>query len=188
MLNHFPHSPVEWQERYIQRVTWEFHQLSPHLPDKIDGLLDIGCGLAGIDVFIARARPGAVVHLVDGYEMDNKNKKHGYNKQSTPWNDVDSAGKFVRDNCPDTKVVTHYYDRPLDIDKIDLIISMWSWGFHYPVSTYLPVALRHPRAGVVLDIRKRSNGLTAMYNAGYRINAIVMEGKKTLRCLFGLRS
>ena len=44
--------------------------------------------------------------------------------------------------------------------KVDLILSLMSWGFHYPVSTYLQSVYNTFRDGgiVILDIRKGTEG------------------------------
>jgi len=50
----------------------------------------------------------------------------------------------------------------IDINStVDLIISLISWGFHYPVDTYLEKAydLLNKDGILILDVRKDTNGL-----------------------------
>jgi hypothetical protein len=186
VFDHFPHGPAEWQEEYTARIVDEFAALKPYLPRKIDSLLDIGCGLGGIDVLIARKARTKTIHLVDGYIMNDANKNHGYHKKTKPWTDVDSAGKFVKDNYSLADVRLHYYDKKVKVVGVDLILSMWSWGFHYPVAEYMPVALANPKARIVLDIRKGVGGPNVLYDAGYKLVATIADERKRLRGVFAL--
>ena len=53
---------------------WEdYHGLLPYLPDKVASILDIGCGVAGIDVLLYHHYQNPEIHLMDGDGLgDNK--------------------------------------------------------------------------------------------------------------------
>ena len=69
-----------------------------------------------------------------------------------------------------------------------LIMSLWSWGFHYPVSAYLELAKHYPDALVLIDLRNsgRARGLEEMQEAGYRVFLEVHNESKARRIIFKL--
>ena len=53
-------------------------------------------------------------------------------------------------------------DNKIDIhQRLDLVISLISWGFHYPVSTYLDrvYELLQKNGCLIIDLRKNTEGL-----------------------------
>jgi len=45
--------------------------------------------------------------------------------------------------------------------SIDVVVSILAWGFHFPISTYLPAVYQALKPGgiLIVDIRKGTNGL-----------------------------
>jgi SAM-dependent methyltransferase len=128
-----------------------------HLLDqyKPKSMLDIGCGLGVSSTMIAKYSNVNYLALLDG---DGSGELFSDFREDAPaWNDVRIAGDLARANLciADTcKVETFFPDRELTI-PVDLIVSFKSWGTHYPVNTYLPLAARSLKPGglVVLDLR-----------------------------------
>jgi len=62
----------------------------------------------------------------------------------------------------DTSIVAFRNDSlvPLRRGTVDLVVSLISWGFHYPVPVYLDQvrALLRPGGRVILDVRKETDG------------------------------
>lgn len=131
-------------------------------------VLDIGSGLALIDVLIARVTPGLrEVHLLDG---DGGGRRvHGFHDRLDPWFDVELGAEVVRANTHGVKVVTHGPSCDFTGMRPDLVISCRAWGHHFPISTYAKKVrgCLAPGGVVILDIRKNTDGLEEMKRAGF---------------------
>lgn len=172
-------------ERLAHRVAEEFDALKPWLPKAADGFLDIGCGLACIDVLIARHYGPLFVHVMDGNGAI-ENRQMGFNASTKAWANVEVAADLLRANLSaDYVVVDHVADERATI-AADLIVSLKSWGHHYPVSVYLPLAMRSLRKGarIILDIRRKTNGRKLLENAGFTMLGKVQENAKCERLVF----
>jgi SAM-dependent methyltransferase len=145
----------EYASRLYQ-VRRGYKQLSTLLPllrhYMPSSVLDIGCGLGCVDVLLASSGVGTI-HLMDG---DGSGlRRDDYARDVEAWNDVHLAEEMVRLNSPaGTTVHAHYANPDLQI-SVGMIISFKSWGTHYPVVTYLPLARRclTPGGYLVLDLR-----------------------------------
>lgn len=133
---------------------------------RLDGLygpestvVDVGCGLAIVDALMECGR----THLIDG---NAHREAHGeYRDRSEPWFDVRTAVRLVRSRRPRRRVLTGWTTGPAD-----LIISLKSWGLHYPANTYLDRALRCLRPGghLVLDLH-RTDAADEVAAAGFEL-------------------
>ena len=138
----------------------------------IRSVLDIGCGLALIDIMIARHYLVDEVHLIDGDGSSQKGV--GYDPDAVAWNDVRLGADMVRANVPDDDVIVTPHFAPGDwprMGKFDLVISCRSWCHHYPAATYARqvAASLTPGGLVITDIRRKTNGLQTMLDAGFRV-------------------
>jgi SAM-dependent methyltransferase len=135
-------------------------------------LLDIGCGFGLIDIHIAGACPALEeIHLVDG--DGSAPSGSSFRTDQVAWSDVRMAGALVRANVSDRVRVHEYFAGPgLALGCVfDLVISTRSWGHHYPARIYADLVKEHlaPDGIVIMDIRRKSNGLEEMKAAGFRI-------------------
>jgi SAM-dependent methyltransferase len=138
--------------RYAEAVAEDFKGMTPYLPPAIDALLDIGCGMAGIDVLFWREYCPRLF-LLDGNGMTEV--RTGFHERMGYYNSLPIARRLLEMNgVPPEHISTALPER------CDLVISLFSWGFHYPVSTYLPLVRRVLRPGgrLILDICKRHDG------------------------------
>lgn len=137
---------------YSKSVEADFEMIEPHLPKEVNSILDIGCGLAGIDVFLKRKYPKASLTLLDS---DGSHGNAGFSAGGGAGGDRKLTQSLLEAN--EVKI-----DRWLDIGtkdclSADLVISLLSWGFHYPLSEYSVEGL------CIADIRhghKAPKGLT----------------------------
>lgn len=132
--------------------------------------LDIGCGLACLDVFLAhRFGPPMTVHLLDAQEQGTR--RNSYNTEADAWNEVDPAVTMFRANITDTRigVVAHYAGADFAMPRVDMVLSSRSWGHHYPIATYArAVAKRLAPGGVIVtDIRRKTDGRQVLERAGF---------------------
>ena len=119
------------ESKYEEELKADFRQIEPFLQEKVESILDIGCGMAGIDVYLKRKFPDSKLYLLDG---DGEKAKYGWNAVSTPYNSRKSTEALLKANG---FAVDKWFDIGTKEElKADLIISLLSWGFHYPLNTY----------------------------------------------------
>lgn len=150
---------------YTKEIIAEFQTIKEFLPKKCDKILDIGCGSGGIDLFLykyytiddigvalrgkykgdiqgspAAVESGPSLYLADkggiyrqfDWTLLDKNCTHCSNLQVT-------ANFLKNNNVPENKIHTFdlsetQFPNP---DSIDLVISLISMGFHYPLDMYI---------------------------------------------------
>lgn len=134
-------------------------------------ILDIGSGLAVIDVFLARLGTIKTVHLMDG-DDSRAEKLNGFHHVTPAWYPVATGVAVVKANVSeDVEVHGHVEDPDLDI-KVDMIISTRAWGHHFPISAYLDLAVRalNPGGCIIVDIRRKTTGYDDMRREGFRVH------------------
>jgi SAM-dependent methyltransferase len=142
----------------------EYSKLKQHLPQDANSVLDIGCGVAGVDVFISNHYNNKInIFLVDKTEID-KNVYYHYEKRGSFYNSLNIAKSLLEINGIDSHKINLQEateNNKISFEKkFDIVISLISWGFHYPVSTYLDeVYNKMNKNGIlILDVRKNTNG------------------------------
>ena len=171
----YHHLPVALEALFTRRtvaglfadeLSVEYEQMKNYLPISASAILDVGAGIGGIDLFLAKhyAPVWPTVHLLDRTEMPKK-VYYNFRQEGCYYNSLAESKKFLVSNgVPKEKVVLHEVPAsggasfPADLD---LIVSLISWGFHYPVSTYLVQAYQALRAGgiLIIDVRKTAPGV-----------------------------
>lgn len=119
-------------------------------------VIDIGCGQALNDVFLVKDFAPKVT-LIDIEETFAQ--YHSWNGFGSGYASLEDAAAFLRDNgATDVTPINPRHD-PAAIEGLsaDLVTSLISCGFHYPIGDYLEIFLATIEAGgaVILDIRKR---------------------------------
>lgn len=149
-----PKSCVTWTQLqrpdadYAGSIEADFKQIEPFLPEEVSSILDIGCGLGGINIYLKKKYPQARLELLDG---DGVKAKYGFLKQSAPYNSRKATEEFLAANGV---AVDKWHDvGTKEHLKADLIISLLSWGFHYPLDTYRVSGL------CIVDIRRNTVGV-----------------------------
>lgn len=154
---------------YAADMFQEYQSLAQVLPAKCTAVLDIGCGVAGIDVFLYRHYQTQPVHfyLLDKSHVE-KQVWYLFNNDGAFYTSLPVAKRvLVHNGVPEHRVHALEADTQHMITigtKVDVIISLLSWGFHYPVTTYLHLVhtLLHERSLVILDIRKGTDGMDVL--------------------------
>jgi SAM-dependent methyltransferase len=113
-------------------------------------MLDIGCGLGLASIMLAREHILSDLHLLDG--DGSGDIFHDYRAGAVPWNDVRLAGALARANLSAGCAVVEYPADPDLTISVDIIVSFKSWGTHYPISTYLPLAARSLKPGGLIAV------------------------------------
>lgn len=166
-----PEVCVEWikkqrpQGDYQKEIVEDFAAIEPHLPAEVGSILDIGCGMAGIDVFLKRKYPKAKLWLLDG--DSDSHHKYGFKRKSVPYNSPAATAALLKANGVG-------FDRWIDAGtkeklEADLIVSLLSWGFHYPLDTYQVSGL------CIADLRNEYEEPRG---------TVITEAPKYKRCIF----
>jgi SAM-dependent methyltransferase len=166
---------------YTQRVREEAEQLRPWLKP-VESFLDIGCGLGLIDALIAEITGAQFIHMMDG-TGDNGNRVMGYNDGTKAWADVHVGAGLVAANTT-CAVHAHVADHMSTI-PVNLIVSFKSWAHHYPVETYLPLALRSLKPGgrVIVDLRNGKGGREVLEANGFKVIGSFIASPKCVRTI-----
>jgi SAM-dependent methyltransferase len=163
---------------YQDDLQREHTQMAPFLPASVGRVLDIGCGLGGIDVFLHR-------HCSGGFDLtllDREGRSgsfYGFQAEAAYYNSLAVARALLCANgVPDARIATADLDRDGFPGErpYDLVVSLLSWGFHYPVDVYLSrvLAALAPGGVVIIDVRKGTDGeqqLQAAFGAPPRVIA-----------------
>ncbi|MBU6388629.1 class I SAM-dependent methyltransferase [Patescibacteria group bacterium] len=151
---------------FAEDMEREYESIRASLPENPLAILDIGCGVAGIDVMLARhyQKLGKEVdfYLLDKTELNDK-VYYGLEKTASYYNSLGVARNLLIANGVDNKRV-HTQEATGDSIfpgvQFDLVLSLISWGFHYPVETYLDEVnnLLKSDGKLIIDVRKGSDG------------------------------
>ena len=151
---------------FSEDMAREYAIIKASLPSASRAILDIGCGVAGIDIMLHKHYEAAgrfpELYLLDKSELNDR-VYYGIEKTAAYYNSLDIAIALLAANGVEhsrihTQEVTGASIFPGM--TFDLIISLISWGFHYPVSTYLDQAhgLLGSGGRLIIDVRKGSDG------------------------------
>lgn len=156
-----------------------------YLPSLIASVLDVGCGNGFPALMLGLEHGTREFHLLDGDDQDLGRKCVGYSRTATkPWRSPRKAAERIKGRLPDAVVKTY---TPLDPwpRHVGLIMSLWSWGFHYPVETYLDKAATI-KAPLLIDLRQDTarQAIKVVKAAGYRSYIVVDASRKAQRVFF----
>lgn len=131
LARHRTNEQTQNEAAFVQSLVQDYDELLPHFPPKVDRILDIGCGLAGIDVLLKRLYPDAQLYLLDG---DGDETRRGWNETLGAFSSRAAAEELLAANG--VKADRWYDVNTKEHLEADLVISLASWGFHYPIRTY----------------------------------------------------
>ena len=126
--------------KFYNDLNAEFNDLKNFLPKNVNNILDIGCGIGAINIFLNNFYNGSAnFHLID---KDYVSKKviYGYKKSNAEgYNDLSLTKEFLKKNNINQNSISIYDADKDKLKKIkyDLVISLISWGYHYPLEVYI---------------------------------------------------
>lgn len=130
----------------------DLDEIAPYLPRSLGSVLDIGCGVAGIDALLAQRYPKAKFHLLDKSAIEKP--MYGYQSRGEIYNSLAAAKELMLANeVSAEQIAISDADDAFPSGRFDLIVSLISWCFHYPPSTYINEVKRVARH-IILDVRK----------------------------------
>lgn len=121
---------------YLKVIEEEYNQLKQFLPRQIKSVLDIGCGMGGIDIFLYRDYKPKITFLDrDGID---KRIEYGYRETPSKYNLLSETKKFVESHGVYGADYINIDQEPFPIQEFDLTISLLAMGYHFPFDTYRP--------------------------------------------------
>jgi len=172
---------------YRKDIDNEYRGIKQFLPSEASAILDIGCGVAGIDVLLYKhySNSGLNIFLLDKTQEDKiihyglKQEGSFYNslplaKLLLTKNGITPENIYLQEVTPDCRI--HFKS------TFDLVISLLSWGHHYPVFTYLDEVYSklNPGGILIMDVRKESDGLDELEEKFHNIQ-VISETDRSVR-------
>ena len=143
------YTPGREAEQYSAELELTFSQIKSVVKTPPRRVLDIGCGMAGIDVLIGREWPECELHLLDkdGVSPVINVGYHDKADDFSHYHSFDAALALLAANDINNRICGYQYMPSIEFD---LVISLLSWGFHYPLTTYAPRCT----GPIIVDARK----------------------------------
>ncbi len=156
--------PALIDQRYFEDMGEIAARLLPHIPKSTRSIVDIGCGIAGLDVFLYQALDKPDLILLDKTAIESK-VWYMFESKGAFYNSLELArDTLVQNGVPADKVsaleAPENGEIALPKGSVDLVVSTISWGFHYPVSVYAKSVrdILSPQGALILDVRKDTGG------------------------------
>ncbi len=143
--------------RYCEKLICDdYAQLEEHLSGlEVERLTDIGCGYGLIDVWLYRLYR-CHLQLIDVERTELRD--HNFGSTGAGYAALSVARRFLEDNgVPSDRISTCNPTRQeLPRGPVDLIVSLLSVAFHFPLDQYAAfiAATLRPGGHLVLDVRR----------------------------------
>lgn len=177
--------------KYFSTMRGIYQEIAPYIPIGTRNILDIGCGVAGLDLFLYKNLDSPNIILLDKTKVEDK-IWYSFKDDGAFYNSLAVAeGMLVQNGVPPEKVTSIEAESGalsvIPDGSVDCVISTISWGFHYPVETYLSQVVRvmSDEGVLILDLRKNTNGLE-LIKSKFTVQ-VIAESKKSLRVAGTLR-
>lgn len=148
------------EREFIDDIKKEYKLMKPYLPKNANMILDIGCGVGGIDVMLYKHYDMPHLLLLDS-KLVSRKPIYGFNRGVSFYNSFEATEALLKAND-----VYSYslFDLTLEIEilnDIDLIISILSCGYHYSVNKYIKAIDSALAANgvLIMDIREGTEGI-----------------------------
>ena len=166
-------------QRYLDRLRAEWNAIDMYLPATVHAAVDLGCGMGGIDEFVV-ARYQTVIEKVYLVDLDgiDRSIRYGFGANSGRYGRLDLTVAYLTARGVPLSLLNKIN---VEVDalpsrELQLVLSFKSWGFHYPIETYLEYVGEHlSRDGVVItDVRHGTDGLDRLRDL-FSVRAISRE-------------
>jgi SAM-dependent methyltransferase len=163
---------------YEKDIQKDYNSIKNYLPENCANVLDIGCGIGGIDLLLYNHYlKNLKLNLFD-FSRTDKEIYYGYQARGSIYNSLATSTQFLIENGVQlSDIAAHDASVKFPDGKFDIIISLLSCGFHYPVETYLAEIIKAKRGIVILDIRKNTGQIEALKAAFVSVQIIAEYGK-----------
>lgn len=151
---------IEKKETLIRNLNKYINKIKLYLPENPKKIVDIGCGLAILDVFLYNfyKKDDITFYLFDRHKID-KEIHYAYTENPSFYNNLEYSKEICIDNGikeQNIQIVKASKENLSELSNIDLVISTLAWGFHFPVSIYVKEVydMISPNGICILDVRK----------------------------------
>jgi hypothetical protein len=156
-------------QEYADEMRRTYDSFAHVLPGRAERILDIGCGMAGIDVHLSDHYGHDVEIILADKEGVSPTILCGFAKSGdwfSYYHDFGAALELLDVNgVPRASVRTvDLLQEPMPDEPVDVAISLLSWGFHYPISEYHPNV--RPGGVIIVDVRKNTGGVDLLAQRG----------------------
>lgn len=133
-----------FQNKNLEKITEELflkelNTFKNFLPNSVNTIMDIGCGLGIINIYLNRFyEKKPIFFLLDKNRIDRK-IKYGFSSNYESYNDLYETKSILLENDINSDCMYLFdVEKQFQINKkIDLVISLKSMGYHYPINTYI---------------------------------------------------
>ena len=131
----------EIDEKYSFIMYQEALTIMPHIKKETKNILDIGCGMAAISLYLYHYLGEAKLYLLDKNKVEKK-VSYNFEDKGAFYNSLNIAkilltNNNVKENLINLIEAPENGNIPIGEGLVDLVVSTISWGFHYPVQTYI---------------------------------------------------
>lgn len=166
LKEHRTHYIGDFVTAYNAELEATYEGIKNYLPDE-GVILDIGAGMAGIDVLLSRHYSGrAKITLLDKQGTSEKINA-GFHKSAdtfSHYHDFGLAVEMLGINGVENVRTVDIAKEKFPLSTFSVVISLLSWGFHYPIDTYAPQV---KKGGVIIaDVRRGTDGIGRLSEYG----------------------
>ncbi len=177
-----------WSENvrrnFVALMRREYAILARALPPQVDHILDIGCGVAGIDALLFqhyRRDAGLRFSLLDRTQTDSR-LRYGFASRGEFYSSLEVARELLIANGVSSeriRLVPAQEGYEVPVREVDLALSLRAWGYHFPVETYLAAVVSAMRPGgwLIIDVRPGTGGEAALRRGGLELQDIKSKPK-----------
>ena len=154
----------------------EFKEILKYLPKRIKNVVDIGSGIGIIDIYLNNHFSNDInFTLIDKNHIEKK-VSYGFDAKGQFYNNFNLTKDFLLNHgINNKKLILVDADEKDDIDnKFDLVISLLSMGYHYPISQYLDFLKKntHSETVFIFDIANEYSKLNDISKLFQKIEVI----------------
>jgi len=129
-----------------------------HGGQNAESIASIGCGNGFVELYLAKFLKPKILYLIDIEETPGKHH-HGINIEGAGYSNLTQTKKFLEANLehPPIIVLINPQKYLLPAIKAQLIISILSAGFHYPINSYNKFIMNSLDSNGILIFDQRLN-------------------------------
>jgi len=152
------------EKQYTEIMKEIAENILPHVPKNTKNIVDIGCGIGLLSLLLYRNLEEPELKLIDKTKTEEE-IYYNYENKGAFYNSLNIAKKILIENKVNEEKI-QMIEAPdngkieIEENSIDLVVSTISWGFHYPVKTYIESVNNIVKKDglIIIDIRKDTKG------------------------------
>jgi SAM-dependent methyltransferase len=137
---------------FSEMIEYDMALIRPFLPIEASR---IGCGIAAIDARLLQVYPAAEFWLLDRSGLD---VRYGREAEHAFYSNMRAAYRMMGRHgalAEQVHLLDAGDDYSIAAERIDVALSLFSWGWHYPLDTYMAAVAEAVRPGgtLIADVR-----------------------------------